>query len=36
VIGIPGYSRPGDNRVLLCLAMPFCPQRDYWAGRCSR
>jgi hypothetical protein len=36
VIGIPGYSRPEDNRVLRCLAMPFYPQRDYWVGRCSR
>jgi sterol desaturase/sphingolipid hydroxylase (fatty acid hydroxylase superfamily) len=36
VIGIPGYSRPEDNRILRCLAMPFGPQRDYWAGRCSR
>jgi sterol desaturase/sphingolipid hydroxylase (fatty acid hydroxylase superfamily) len=36
VIGIPGYSRPDDNRVLRCLAMPFRRQRDYWLGRYSR
>jgi sterol desaturase/sphingolipid hydroxylase (fatty acid hydroxylase superfamily) len=31
-IGIPGYSRPEDNRVLRSLAMPFRLQRDYWQG----
>lgn len=31
-IGIPGYSRPGDNRVLRSFVMPFQPQRDYWQG----
>jgi sterol desaturase/sphingolipid hydroxylase (fatty acid hydroxylase superfamily) len=30
MIGIPAYSRPEDNRVLRCFAMPFRPQRDYW------
>lgn len=30
MIGIPAYSRPDDNRVLRCFAMPFRPQRDYW------
>jgi sterol desaturase/sphingolipid hydroxylase (fatty acid hydroxylase superfamily) len=30
VIGIPGYSRPEDNRVWRSLAMPFRGQRDYW------
>ena len=29
-IGIPGYSRPEDNRILGCLALPFQSQRDYW------
>lgn len=33
VIGIPGYSRPGDNRTLRVLALPFRPQRDYWTPR---
>jgi sterol desaturase/sphingolipid hydroxylase (fatty acid hydroxylase superfamily) len=33
VIGIPGYSRPEDNRVLRCLVLPFRPQRDYWRAR---
>lgn len=35
-IGIPGYSWPGDNRVLRCFAMPFRPQRDYWLGSRGR
>jgi sterol desaturase/sphingolipid hydroxylase (fatty acid hydroxylase superfamily) len=30
VIGVPGYSRPGDNRFRHLLAMPFQRQRDYW------
>ncbi len=29
-IGIPGYSRPEDNRVFALLTMPFRGQRDYW------
>ena len=35
-IGIPAYSRPGDNRVLRCFAMPFRPQRDYWLSSKGR
>lgn len=35
-IGIPAYSRPGDNRVLLCFVMPFRPQRDYWLSSKGR
>ncbi|HEX6268080.1 MAG TPA: sterol desaturase family protein [Burkholderiales bacterium] len=31
-IGIPGYSRPADNRLLRALLMPFGRQRDYWRG----
>jgi sterol desaturase/sphingolipid hydroxylase (fatty acid hydroxylase superfamily) len=30
VIGVPGYLRPADNRVLPMLALPFNPQRSYW------
>jgi sterol desaturase/sphingolipid hydroxylase (fatty acid hydroxylase superfamily) len=30
VIGVPGYSRPEDNRFWHLLAMPFRRQRDYW------
>lgn len=30
VTGIPGYSRPEDNRFPRLLAMPFLKQRDYW------
>jgi sterol desaturase/sphingolipid hydroxylase (fatty acid hydroxylase superfamily) len=30
VIGVPGYLRPGDNRVLPMLALPFTRQRPYW------
>jgi sterol desaturase/sphingolipid hydroxylase (fatty acid hydroxylase superfamily) len=29
-IGVPGYARPEDNRVLTALAAPFRRQRDYW------
>lgn len=29
-IGVPGYARPEDNRLLAALAAPFVPQRDYW------
>ncbi len=31
-IGIPAYSKPDDNRVLRCFALPFLQQRDYWRG----
>jgi sterol desaturase/sphingolipid hydroxylase (fatty acid hydroxylase superfamily) len=30
VIGVPGYLRPGDNRLLPLLALPFRRQRPYW------
>jgi sterol desaturase/sphingolipid hydroxylase (fatty acid hydroxylase superfamily) len=30
VIGVPGYLRPGDNRILPMLALPFAQQRPYW------
>jgi sterol desaturase/sphingolipid hydroxylase (fatty acid hydroxylase superfamily) len=30
LIGIPGYSLPGDNTVTSALLMPFRKQRDYW------
>jgi sterol desaturase/sphingolipid hydroxylase (fatty acid hydroxylase superfamily) len=30
VIGVPGYLRPGDNRILPLLALPFGRQRPYW------
>lgn len=30
VIGIPGYSAPGDNRLWNALLLPFRRQRDYW------
>jgi sterol desaturase/sphingolipid hydroxylase (fatty acid hydroxylase superfamily) len=36
IIGIPAYSRPGDNLVLRCFAMPFRSQRDYWLGSKGR
>jgi sterol desaturase/sphingolipid hydroxylase (fatty acid hydroxylase superfamily) len=35
-IGIPAYSRPGDNSVLRSLAMPFRSQRDYWLSSKGR
>jgi sterol desaturase/sphingolipid hydroxylase (fatty acid hydroxylase superfamily) len=35
-IGIPAYSRPGDNLVLRCFLMPFRPQRDYWLSSTGR
>lgn len=31
-VGIPGYTRPGDNQVRNALLMPFQKQRDYWRG----
>jgi sterol desaturase/sphingolipid hydroxylase (fatty acid hydroxylase superfamily) len=30
VVGVPGYSRPEDNRLWNSLSMPFRKQRDYW------
>jgi hypothetical protein len=30
VIGIHGHLRPGDNRILPMLALPFTRQRPYW------
>jgi sterol desaturase/sphingolipid hydroxylase (fatty acid hydroxylase superfamily) len=35
-IGIPGYSRPEDNALGRCLAMPFRSQRDYWQAATGR
>lgn len=29
-IGVPGYSRPEDNRLWHTLTLPFRKQRDYW------
>lgn len=29
-IGVPGYSRPGDNRLREAVWAPFRKQRDYW------
>ena len=29
-IGVPGYSRPEDNRFMNALLMPFQKQREYW------
>lgn len=29
-IGVPGYSKPDDNRAARCFLLPFLPQRDYW------
>jgi sterol desaturase/sphingolipid hydroxylase (fatty acid hydroxylase superfamily) len=29
-VGVPGYSRPEDNRLWSALTMPFRKQRDYW------
>lgn len=29
-IGVPGYARPEDNRLLALLAHPFRRQRDHW------
>jgi sterol desaturase/sphingolipid hydroxylase (fatty acid hydroxylase superfamily) len=29
-IGVPGYTDPGDNRVVTALLLPFRRQRDYW------
>jgi sterol desaturase/sphingolipid hydroxylase (fatty acid hydroxylase superfamily) len=31
-IGIPGYSRVGDNGVVASFVTPFVRQRDYWLG----
>jgi sterol desaturase/sphingolipid hydroxylase (fatty acid hydroxylase superfamily) len=31
-IGVPGYSKPGDNRILELLLMPLHPQRSYWSA----
>ncbi len=30
VIGVPAYLRPGDNRFLNLLRLPFSKQRPYW------
>jgi len=31
-IGVAGYRQPGDNKFLNLVVLPFCRQRDYWAG----
>jgi sterol desaturase/sphingolipid hydroxylase (fatty acid hydroxylase superfamily) len=36
VIGIPGYSMPGDNSLWHCLSLPFREQRDYWPASVRR
>ena len=30
VIGVPGYSTPGDRTLLNSILLPFKKQRDYW------
>jgi len=38
IIGVPGYLRPGDNRIRPLLLQPFRKQRPYWrwpSGRAS-
>lgn len=30
VIGVPGYSEPGDNRLWHAFTAPFRRQKDYW------
>ena len=30
VIGVPGYLRPEDNRLLRLLTLPLAKQRPYW------
>ena len=30
VIGVPGYTKPGDNNLDQILLLPFKKQRDYW------
>ena len=30
VIGVPGYSRPGDHSIAGMLSAPFRPQREHW------
>ena len=32
-IGVPGYSRPEDNRFINTVLLPFRKQRDYWPTR---
>jgi sterol desaturase/sphingolipid hydroxylase (fatty acid hydroxylase superfamily) len=31
IVGMEGYSTPGDQRVGSALALPFIPQRTYWS-----
>ncbi len=31
-IGVPAYSRAGDNAVVRAFVMPFAQQRKYWTG----
>lgn len=35
-IGVPGYARPEDNRVVAAFAAPFRRQRDYWGETRAR
>lgn len=30
IVGVPGYSKPGDNTLWHCLSLPFRAQRNYW------
>lgn len=30
IIGVPGYSKPSDNRIIQLLLMPFKSQNKYW------
>jgi sterol desaturase/sphingolipid hydroxylase (fatty acid hydroxylase superfamily) len=30
VIGVPGYTKPGDNNLGYVFLLPFKKQRDYW------
>jgi len=29
-IGVPTYTKPGDNQLTHVLKLPFLRQRDYW------
>tara|TARA_Y100000768_G_C23900683_1_gene644927 strand:- start:357 stop:1136 length:780 start_codon:yes stop_codon:yes gene_type:complete len=36
VIGVPGYSEPGDNSLNYLIISPFRKQKDYWRGQIQR
>lgn len=36
VIGVPGYSEPGDNSLKNLIISPFRKQKDYWRGQIQR